>query len=328
MSEAVALKWQNDKVEDSNPLERPDFDPLSEGDLRQLSRLNPAVTLGHIALEWAAIAAAIDAQRRWGHPLLYPAAVMFLGARQMGLLVLMHEGVHFRLHPKKEWNDWLADLLCAWPVFQSTRHYRTLRHFAHHRDAGTSADAHIDQIYSAEGDDWVFPKAPGGLARFLLRPLLGGDVLKLMTGFRLSFGAYTRLAAVSRLCYYALGLAGIFYFQLGGVFLFYWVIPWCTWLPAILRLKLMAEHFGMGEAADRPGRYTRTTVLSWWEKVFIMPHNLNYHIEHHLYPSVPFFRLPQLHRALLARPGARARMRVAHGYMEVLRELTRPLRAR
>ncbi|MCB0279431.1 MAG: fatty acid desaturase [Calditrichaeota bacterium] len=23
-----------------------------------------------------------------------------------------------------------------------------------------------------------------------------------------------------------------------------------------------------------------------------MPNNINYHIEHHLYPSVPFYRLP------------------------------------
>ncbi len=27
---------------------------------------------------------------------------------------------------------------------------------------------------------------------------------------------------------------------------------------------------------------------------------MNYHVEHHLYPSVPHYRLPELHRALAA----------------------------
>jgi fatty acid desaturase len=30
----------------------------------------------------------------------------------------------------------------------------------------------------------------------------------------------------------------------------------------------------------------------------MFPHEVNYHIEHHLYPSIPFYNLPHCHRAL------------------------------
>jgi fatty acid desaturase len=38
-----------------------------------------------------------------------------------------------------------------------------------------------------------------------------------------------------------------------------------------------------------------------WLRWLIFPHQVNYHIEHHLYASVPCYRLPELHRAMLER---------------------------
>jgi len=33
----------------------------------------------------------------------------------------------------------------------------------------------------------------------------------------------------------------------------------------------------------------------------LFPHHVNYHVEHHLYPAVPHYRLKQLHRVLASR---------------------------
>ena len=33
----------------------------------------------------------------------------------------------------------------------------------------------------------------------------------------------------------------------------------------------------------------------------MFPHKVNYHIEHHLYPSVPFYNLPECHREMKSR---------------------------
>jgi fatty acid desaturase len=38
-------------------------------------------------------------------------------------------------------------------------------------------------------------------------------------------------------------------------------------------------------------------------RAVLFPHHVNHHLEHHLYPAVPHYHLPRLHR-LLVRKGA------------------------
>ena len=45
---------------------------------------------------------------------------------------------------------------------------------------------------------------------------------------------------------------------------------------------------------------------------------MNYHLEHHLLPTVPHYRLKRLHELLWER-GAGAQATYAKGYLEVLR---------
>ena len=44
-------------------------------------------------------------------------------------------------------------------------------------------------------------------------------------------------------------------------------------------------------------------------RALLFPHHVNHHLEHHLYPAVPHYRLPALHR-LLAEKGALERAEV------------------
>ena len=60
------------------------------------------------------------------------------------------------------------------------------------------------------------------------------------------------------------------------------------------------------------------------EKFFILPRNIGYHIEHHWYPSVPFYRLPELHRLLMARNGFRAHAVVRRSVVISLGERIKP----
>ena len=51
------------------------------------------------------------------------------------------------------------------------------------------------------------------------------------------------------------------------------------------------------DAVDRQQRLaTRTTLAPWWIRWLLLPHHVNYHLEHHLYPAVPHYRLAQCHR--------------------------------
>ncbi len=50
----------------------------------------------------------------------------------------------------------------------------------------------------------------------------------------------------------------------------------------------------------------------------LAPYFVNYHLEHHLVVSAPCYRLPDVHKALLAK-GYGPRMEIRAGYAEVLR---------
>ena len=78
--------------------------------------------------------------------------------------------------------------------------------------------------------------------------------------------------------------------------LYYWFLPLILAQP-FLRALLIVEHTGCGE--DRNGlTNTRTTLGSF--PIRLLMWNMPYHAEHHLYPSIPFYRLPAVHLQLRA----------------------------
>jgi fatty acid desaturase len=102
-------------------------------------------------------------------------------------------------------------------------------------------------------------------------------------------------------------------------FALYWVIPLFTWLVMIMRIRSIAEHSAL-ENGDAAYAQTRTTRAALLERIFLAPKNVNYHIEHHFFPSVPFHRLPKLHALLLTKPGFSEGAHQTDTYWGVLRE--------
>ena len=70
-----------------------------------------------------------------------------------------------------------------------------------------------------------------------------------------------------------------------------WILPLVTVVQAILRLRAIAEH-GATTDFSSPLTAARTNVLPAWLEWLLFPHHVNYHIEHHLYASVPHYNLP------------------------------------
>src|SRR2546423_15166123 len=77
-------------------------------------------------------------------------------------------------------------------------------------------------------------------------------------------------------------------------YLVLWVLPLVTVVQAILRLRAIAEH-GATTDFSSPLTAARTNLGPAWLRSPIFPHNVNYHVEHHLYASVPQYNLPRLH---------------------------------
>lgn len=268
---------------------------------------------------WTVILLAVAVGVLW--PVLIPLCVAVIGARQLGLAILMHEAAHGGLSPDGRLNDFLGHWLCAAPVGASLALYRPY-HLSHHKYAQQAEDP--DLVLSAP-----FPVTRASLRRKIVRDLTGQTFFKQRVLFALKAFASRRdedmaeAAVVTgrSIAPFLLVNAGLLTAAvLAGAWWAWfalWLLPMATWFPMVTRLRNIAEHACVEGSSTDAFRAARTTRASWWERAFLAPYWVNFHAEHHLFMHVPCWKLPALHRAVRAKPQG-ARMEMAGGYVEVL----------
>jgi len=283
-------------------------------------------TLAHIALEWLLVAAAVFlAIRLWYWNVYagaagYIAAVVWIGARQHAIAILMHEAAHYRLFRSRVLNDLLGELLVGWPMLLSMRAYRRL-HFAHHRCPNTDDDP--DWMLRLNRD-WQFPKTRWDLLRIFALDIFGlhvRDQLEFFGRYAWDKGQKKTWLDYLAAVYFGGLIFVLSWYSLWTLFLLYWVVPLMTWLKVALRLRTIGEHYAL--EYDHIFRQTRTTYPTLLERLLIAPKNIAYHLDHHLYPSVPFYNLPVLHQALLQHDEFRTQSHLTRSYLQVLGECLR-----
>jgi fatty acid desaturase len=305
---------------------------LPPAKIRELSRLQPSKAIATTLGKWALIAAAIAICASFWHPALYVLAVVIIGSCQHALLILGHDASHFRTLSVRWQNDLFANLFMMWPTFASVEGFRKF-HGTHHQYTNLPNDGnrHIWYTHDAAGElapDWQFPKTRLGLAWLLLRRAAFFTglfwILRGLVGSTLIPSPGWMRAA--RLGFYGFGAAALTYFDLWLSFLLYWIVPFCTWHIAAQYIRLICEHSAV-ESDQEEYSITRTTIPTWLESVFILPCKVGYHLEHHWYPSVPFYHLPRLHQALMERQGFRAHAVIGRSVFASLGECVREARA-
>jgi fatty acid desaturase len=275
-----------------------------------------ARTLAHAALLAAGVVAISHAGGRWWLPL----AVVLHGIVLVSLFAVMHECVHYSAFRTRRLNEIVGWLAGAAILYVST-YYRQF-HFAHHRytqDPGRDPELiTAPPPRSRPAYWWRASAAPYWAARVgNLAALSCGRFDRLVW---VTAGARASIVRSARLLLALLVAAAVVSIALrSAALLWYWLLPLACGLP-FLRLYLLSEHTGCSE--DDDGLTNTRTTISLWPVRFLM-WNLPYHAEHHLYPSLPFHRLPAAHRAL------RAHLRVvAPGYLGVQRSIYATLTAR
>ena len=271
-----------------------------------------------IAHAWLVILA--TAAMAMAFPITIPLAVMIIGARQLGLAILMHDAAHGALHSDLKTNDWLGEHLTPGGLVQ----YRTY-HLGHHKFAQQGEDPDL-------GLSAPFPITALSLRRKILRDLTG------QTHFKQRWGPLLRRIAERTAGQSVLGILGRFVrsrprFFIGAAvtiavtapFGFWWAwfvlwwLPSATWLPLVTRLRNIAEHACIAKDEPDPLRHARTTRASLIERIFLAPYYVNYHCEHHMFMHVPCYNLPATHR-LLKSKGVMGGMLTAPSYRDVLRQ--------
>jgi len=100
-----------------------------------------------------------------------------------------------------------------------------------------------------------------------------------------------QMEALVMLAFYAL-IAGLSLAFGSSAAFWAWVIPALIGQP-FLRLYLLAEH---GRCAPVANMFENTRTTFTHRLVRQLAWNMPYHAEHHAYPAVPFYRLPELHK--------------------------------
>ncbi|WP_419912176.1 fatty acid desaturase [Hoeflea sp.] len=144
---------------------------------------------------------------------------------------------------------------------------------------------------------WLQEVSGFGLARFHVTALLRLSAARYTPVMRdvipeTELPKLTRNARIFLLLY--LALAGLI---AAGVSwpLWFLVLPRILGAPAMLLFTLI-QHVEMQENSPSIVESTRSFATSWIGRFLYM--NMNNHIEHHLYPQVPFHALPELHEEL------------------------------
>ncbi|KUF10146.1 fatty acid desaturase family protein [Pseudoponticoccus marisrubri] len=299
---------------------------LSSEEIRALSGRSDLWGVGLLLHCWGLIFGAVALFHLWPNPLSFLLAVMVVGSRQLGLAILMHEAAHNALFRTPWLNAWAGEWLCGRPIIADLPEYRHY-HLRHHRYTQTERDP--DLVLSKP-----FPTTRASLRRKLVRDITGQTGLKLRAAqvmFAFKMAGDTEGATSQDLAQAFAGpvllravLANVVLFALfwavGAWWTWFalWLLPLLTWFQMVLRIRNIAEH-GAVAFSDDPLKNTRTTLAGPLERLFLAPYWVNYHLEHHLVMHVPAYRLPRLH-ALLQAKGLGARMTVARGYGQVLRQ--------
>lgn len=319
----------------SNTRDTSAADLLSRDEIRAFTRPSNLGGAVAVAWTWLVIAGTFVALALWPHPVMFAVALVVLGGRHLALAVMMHEAAHGTLFRTRWLNEFVGDMICGRPVWSDVARYRK-HHLTHHAHTGTERDPDLGLAPTK-------PMSRASLARKIVRDLSGAAGLRrvaalvLMDAELLAFNvgggtqwnrrgfvfharAFVRntwkMFATNAALFAILAVCGV-----GWIYLA-WVVAYLTTFGLFLRIRMLAEHACLDRGSD-PLRNTRTTYANLLARATVAPLHVNFHLEHHLLPTTPWFRLPALHRLLATRGVIPARS-AAPGYLAVLRTVSRP----
>lgn len=304
---------------------------LSAEELAPLTALSDPRSLAALAQTLALTAGAIAFGLALWPSAWVLLAVLVIGVQQHAFFVLAHEAAHYRLATRRGVNDVLGRAIgmaggismCTYRVIHRLHH----NHLYGPQDPDTAIHGGyprgVGYLWRKLAEDLAGWNAWKTFAYFFGAPAIrdetGGDSARSQRLLNDTSAQLRREARADRWwvagAQLALPLAA---WAAGGTqglaqYAVLWLLPLLTVLQPILRLRAICEH---GAVADLSSPLTAArcnltgrsasgrlgdTILNLAGRALLFPHHVNHHLEHHLYPAVPHYRLPRLHRLLAAK---------------------------
>lgn len=265
---------------------KPRLDADSMRSLHQLSHASTALRfVAFLCLYFIGAVAAVFLAGKFGWAASIPFWIL-AGASLHGISLFTHEAVHGTLAKNKVINACLG-AVCAWPVLQNFSAYKVL-HLAHHADLGGEHDPDHYENYTR----WTW----GVFTLNWLRLLIGYPVyITAIPVLGWKHGSWKERGCIAVECACCVVLAVIVW----KFFPISWLLH--AWLGPMLFINTMVNIRGMSqhtllEHSDDEILGTRSILTGPVVRFFMC--NENYHLEHHLYPGIPWYRLKTAHHIL------------------------------
>lgn len=195
------------------------------------------------------------------------------------LYTVVHEAVHSNISSRTKqarWVDLVVGVIACVPLWLFFHHHKK-QHMAHHTHTNEDSDP---DIYARGGFlGWCLVRLPLSLVNYF-------NPFRLHAECR-AFGvpaSETRITMWSFVAY-ALVIVGLIAAGYGYEVLVLWFIPWWVGQSVMLTLFTWTPHHDHHET----GRY-RNTRVSLFPGANVLLLGQNYHLIHHMLPSIPYYR--------------------------------------
>ena len=266
---------------------------ISKPELRELHLLRPWNVIRDTFLHWGIILASwavIIIHLSWWTVAI---SVVLTATQLYALKIIGHDGFHRRLFNLKRTNDIWADIFINAPIGAINRLNRN-NHMLHHSNLSLASDPDRRK-YDQTGKETRCRYALflTGLPNFL--PAARNVYSKKASAEKSSKDQSYQLHDILLIGAWQLALfSGLTYFIGWWAYIVLWIIPVYLGPYMFNMMRSFAEHSIPGDNDDTGSSSRLITYQSnWLERQFLSPHNMNLHIEHHLWPGIPYYNLPK-----------------------------------
>ena len=275
-------------ISDPIAIVKPKIPPFVLKNLHQIEHrylLRLPVFIAIYLLSVGAIVLQLEMSLSW---LLSIPFYLLAAAALHGISLFVHEGVHGVLFQNQIANR-IVCILCALPVLQNFAAYQIL-HLQHHSNLGKEGDPDHYRNYTS----WTILEFLMHLSRLIIGypiylvmiPILGWQQAQ----------SYDRFWIVFEIILQSIIGTSLVLLLPHHLLLHGWLIPMGL-INFMVNIRGMSQHTLLEHECD-PVRGTRTLLTNPITRFFMC--NENYHLEHHLYPAVPWYHLPKLHQVVKA----------------------------